>query len=713
MKILLTVLLTFSISVCCAQVDSLLHIGRSYAVKRDFENAELYFNKALAFSDTEFDNGRVLNNIGLLHTLQKSYAKAIQNYNAALDNFMAIQDAEIASKVLVNMGGAYRRMKEYSKAIDCYKEAFQRSKSKATRTSALNNIGRLTFSTGDYQNGITYFRKLAKEDHGQYQVHQNLARLYQKTNSIDSALISYKKALQVNKSIYSPISIELNSEIADMFYAAGKLNNAIEYYSSAIHSYEKLRNLYLIDQTKLKSSVTHKNIYLSAIECAAKLSDKSQTNYFLEHLKAPVLSAKIRENSLPDSAKLQLKKFDHEISLALKNESHELDLIINEKEKLLQQFPIPEQKDYKEVLQTLSKNVAVVNYSYSDSLLTTSVLFQGNTNITQQKINKQFFANIDTLATNTNIHGNSTYQHYTRYLKALHFLYDIFEPQYPKEASRILIIPYAKLYQIPFEALSNSKGSNEWADFTHIDYLVNRYAISYCPSINAMQYTQHDKVEKAIAFIPNYTADSLQLPYSLSEAKALQKHFSTDILKGEKASAENFFNTIGNYDIISVIAHGKSEEIILENDTIKADDLYKLNLNNCLTVLSTCQSNTGELQANEGYLGTARKFIEAGSESVLATLWDIPDESTMEIISDFYKHLSNGEPKDIALQKAKVNYLKSNWSVHRSPAFWSGLILIGNNSKVEKSGFNLYVVFGLVVFFFLFAFAVKYFRGSR
>ncbi len=711
MRLLLVVLLSFSVSVCCAQVDSLLNIGRGYAGNRDFENALLYFNKALDNSKSSLDNGRVLNNIGLLYMLQANQIKAIYYFDSAINRYLKVGNIELAAQTYLNKGSAYRRNGQFEKASESYKLAFSKSKLRRTKKSALNNIGRLTFSTGEYQKGIEYFKSLIEKTVGVYQIHQNLARLYAKTNQIESAVNSYNKAIRIYGIQFSPVTIELNKELGDMLYATGMLKDATQVYSDALYSCDQLQKLYLIDQTKLKSGEMYKDIYLSAIECAAKLKNDVWMLNLMERFKAPVLSEKIRENALPDSVKIELKKLDHEITKALTNEFDGLDRIIEIKEQLLESYPVPEPKNYKEVIEDLPNDMGIVHYALSDSLLTTFIKYGDHSETILQPIGKQFYNDVELVSRNTKMFSGSTLKKYKHYMNALNRLYLIFRANYPKDCKRLLILPYGELYRIPFEALTNTEASNRWADYTNVNYLVNDYAISYSASISSLQTDLERHSNKAVSFVPSYSVDTLQLRFNKAEAEELSRNFDTDIFDGEKATSENFFNEIGNYDIISVISHGNSGEIVLDKDTIHADELYQLNLNNSLTVLSACESNTGELQSVEGYFGTARKFIEAGSHSVLASGWAIPDESTQKILSEFYANLSNGDPKDIALQKAKVNFLNNTWSVHRSPAFWSGVVLIGNSTKLNtpSSGY-LYVVLVVLVFFFLITFVIKYLR---
>ncbi|MGH7998154.1 MAG: CHAT domain-containing protein, partial [Brasilonema sp.] len=94
-----------------------------------------------------------------------------------------------------------------------------------------------------------------------------------------------------------------------------------------------------------------------------------------------------------------------------------------------------------------------------------------------------------------------------------------------------------------------------------------------------------------------------------------------------------------------------------------------------LLVLSACKTAEGDSRATLGLAGMA---IESGARSTLASLWNINDRSTAQLMSDFYKKLANSETitKAEALRQAQIDLLKT--SGYHSPRFWAPYILVGN-----------------------------------
>ena len=77
----------------------------------------------------------------------------------------------------------------------------------------------------------------------------------------------------------------------------------------------------------------------------------------------------------------------------------------------------------------------------------------------------------------------------------------------------------------------------------------------------------------------------------------------------------------------------------LEHDGIfTAEEAAMLDLEGTwLVTLSACDTGTGEDRAGEGVLGLRRGFIQAGAQNLLMTLWPISDETTVQIMLDFYE----------------------------------------------------------------------------
>ena len=61
---------------------------------------------------------------------------------------------------------------------------------------------------------------------------------------------------------------------------------------------------------------------------------------------------------------------------------------------------------------------------------------------------------------------------------------------------------------------------------------------------------------------------------------------------------------------------------------------------------------------------------------MIASLWQINDSATTELISDFYRNLSPDSTKAVSLQQAQLSLMATeNWN---HPAYWAPFLLIGS-----------------------------------
>jgi len=106
-------------------------------------------------------------------------------------------------------------------------------------------------------------------------------------------------------------------------------------------------------------------------------------------------------------------------------------------------------------------------------------------------------------------------------------------------------------------------------------------------------------------------------------------------------------------------------------------DIYNLDLNADLVVLSACQTALGKQIDEEGLVGLTRGFMYAGAAQVIASLWKVDDEATAELMKRFYTDvLRNGRPPAQALRSAQI--WMSQQKRWRSPYYWAGFVLQGD-----------------------------------
>jgi CHAT domain-containing protein len=113
-----------------------------------------------------------------------------------------------------------------------------------------------------------------------------------------------------------------------------------------------------------------------------------------------------------------------------------------------------------------------------------------------------------------------------------------------------------------------------------------------------------------------------------------------------------------------------------QNGFLGLEDIYNLNLPADLVVLSACETGLGHEIQGEGLVGLTRAFMYAGAPRVVASLWQVPDRATAELMKRFYAAmLVDHMPPAAALRQAQISLSKEKrWS---APYYWAGFILQG------------------------------------
>jgi CHAT domain-containing protein len=275
-------------------------------------------------------------------------------------------------------------------------------------------------------------------------------------------------------------------------------------------------------------------------------------------------------------------------------------------------------------------------------------------------------------------------------------------PKNPEE--QIIFIPDGELFTIPFTALKSPQGK----------YLIENHTIRTASSIETLQkiaqqtrnnspFTEAlvvgNPIMPKVRFAGGEELQTLSpLPGTEDEAKAIAKMLNTQPLIGQDANETMVTKIMRNAKIIHLATHGfvaascpeswTSPMLALtptgsneyDNGCLSESNIYELNLNAELVVLSACETGLGEI-ISDGVLGLSRPFIEAGVPSVVLSLWQVPDTATKDLMIEFYQNLNKNMDKAQALRQAMLTTMKQ----HPDPVNWAGFTLVGNSSPIQSN----------------------------
>ena len=312
-----------------------------------------------------------------------------------------------------------------------------------------------------------------------------------------------------------------------------------------------------------------------------------------------------------------------------------------------------------------------------------------------------------------------------------------------EQIENLIIIPDGILAIVPFESLLTTSYSGNIDAYSEYPFLIKKFNISYSYSVNLFYRTfskqklpsiEITKLNDWLAFAPVFDnigdqtmvistrelqkqlnwlkTDSLMtnrsmfdrsyitpLPATKTEAEAIFKLYDENNLKAKvllhNSANEKFIKSgeLEQYKVLHFATHGfvNSERpelsgLLLAQDTTSSEDgvlysgeIYNLKLNAELVVLSACETGLGKIQKGEGILGLTRALLYAGAKNIIVSLWQVEDESTADLMVDFYKNSLENKGKisySEALRNAKLKMISEGKYAH--PLFWSPFILIGN-----------------------------------
>ena len=118
---------------------------------------------------------------------------------------------------------------------------------------------------------------------------------------------------------------------------------------------------------------------------------------------------------------------------------------------------------------------------------------------------------------------------------------------------------------------------------------------------------------------------------------------------------------------------GESIDRDMDDGVLTADEISHLDLSNTdMVVLSACETGLGENVISEGVFGLQRAFKLAGVQTLVMSLWKVPDDETREFMSLFYKNWLGGMDKREAFQAAQQEIKKAK----PNPYYWAGFVMM-------------------------------------
>lgn len=700
----------------------------------DLSKALVFYQKALENYQSRYPtihakNAILLSNIGLIEVAKKQYTEAQKTFEKSKKIWQQIypnQSHPSEAYVINNLGRIFLEKGEYDTANDYFRQALKIYQTNYGNkhpeiASTLNFISQTDLRKGNFKESISTLQKalIANSDGFEAEnIEQNppLGAIFSSTIFLSS--------LMLKSDVLTQQYISKTLRLSD-------LKNALVCLQIADTLLTSIRQQASSNEDKLLLSKTSSQLYEKAVILCNLLANEThqrekyytQAFYFSEKDKAIILLEAINESKAKDFGNIPTDLLKKEEDLRIDMSFIEQQIALKPKEQELKEYKsklFQLKRNYEDFQKELEKNFP--NYfdlKYSSQPVSTKDLqskldettllldYMIGTNqifvfvITSTKINllsfdkdPQFDSDITYLlnAIRFNLKEAYTQMAYKLYK-------DIFPKRIKTKIKNIVVIQDDKLVTLPMETLlCKSAKLNKNDNFSSFDFLVKKWAFSYAYSATLWYQNLDDALtqSKDIALIAPINFENMnRLVGSEKEVKNIallgkEKQFNVNLLVGKEAQEKTVKEfSLTNFSILHFATHGLVNEenpalsqIFLiksenEDGNLFAAEVFNLRLNADLVTLSACEVGLGKVIKGEGIIGLGRAFLYAGADNLVVSLWQVSDESTAQLMTNFYAQKFNNSNKGYAkaLQQAKLELLKNK--KFSAPYYWAAFLVLG------------------------------------
>jgi len=680
------------------EADSLGNLGSAYHFLGNSQKAIDYHQQSLEISQ------QIGNRQGEAHSLiilvmtylsQGDHQRAIDFLQQSLAIFQQIGNRKGEAASLRALGDAYLFLRDHQKAINFLQQSLQieqqigNHEGKAASLGSLGNAYRLL---GDHQKAIDFFQQSLDicqqtgSRPGKACSLEGLGLAFFESGNLTAAETTLKQAMKVYESLrvgledkYKISIFERHSNTYQMLQqvlvAQNKTNDALEIA-------ERGRARVLVELLKQNSSPQSdtqplKNPSLEQIKQIAGQQNTTLVEYSI------VSSRKLYIWVISPTGKIEFRAVDLPQETSLK------ELVTNGQACILLDKC---RSDINQTLPTIGDWVKLKDDQFSEPWQVVSIE-QNTLKLRLESWEKG--TTIQRPITDVVKIVNSLKRQHLQQLHQL-LIQPIADLLPKNENDRIVFIPHKQLFLVPFPALQDEDGK----------YLIEKHTILTAQSIQVLSLTRKkrqqlpDSVQGALV-VGNPTMPKVRtragktpeqlsnLPHAETEAVEIAQLLNTQPLTGNSATKAAIVPKLPQTRIIHLATHGLLDDFKgldipgaialapsgtgeLNDGLLTAGELFDMELNAELVVLSACKTGQGEI-TSDGVIGLSRSLIAAGVPSIIVSLWSVPDAPTADLMTRFYQHLAQNHNKAQALRQAMLDTMKE----HPNPKDWAAFTLIG------------------------------------
>lgn len=188
-------------------------------------------------------------------------------------------------------------------------------------------------------------------------------------------------------------------------------------------------------------------------------------------------------------------------------------------------------------------------------------------------------------------------------------------------------------------------------------------------------YTQNEANEESFKSLNSVAPDIIHIAthgFYFSQRSNISSQFFKDLKSYTKKDNSLLYSGL-LFAGANNVWTGKKLDNGVEDGILTSDEISHLDLSgNKLTVLSACSTGLGDIDEIDGVFGLQRAFKRAGVNTLLMSLWKVPDEETRTLMVVFYDQLLSGKSPYQALKQAQNILIKQG----KTPYYWAGFVLL-------------------------------------
>ncbi|OUL21104.1 hypothetical protein BV378_28040 [Nostoc sp. RF31YmG] len=481
----------------------------------------------------------------------------------------------------------------------------------------------------------------------------NLAALYEQTQQFDSAQELTQQALAISQAINVPdITYRWQSQLGRLLKAKGDFKGAIAAYSESVKILQSLRNDLVAINPEVQFSFRDEvePIYRQLVNLLLRSPGDSQ----------PSQDNLVQARAVIES--LQLAELDNFFRVAcLEGRPIQIDAVIDRQDPTAAViYPIILDDKLEVILKLPQQPLRHYKTNIAASEVE-KILEQ-----LRQQLIKPYTLQ-ETQALSRQVY-NWLLQPAEEYLAK-------------SQIKTLVFVLDGSLRNIPMAALYDGQ-----------KYLIEKYAIALTPGLQLLtpKALSQQQIKALTAGITEARQGFSALSNVAQELNQIKSEVPTKVLLNQKFTSQTFQQEINSvpFPVVHLATHGQFSSNA--NDTFILTWDGRINVNQLdtllrireterpnaieLLVLSACQTAAGDKRAALGLAGIA---VRAGARSTLASLWNVDDQSTAELMSQFYRELTSTKlTKAEALRQGQLALLKNPKYQH--PLFWAAYVLVGN-----------------------------------